>query len=102
MYWNKRTFLHRKKSSTRTGLVWDTNMAAVLLFRDTNMAAVTTCENAPPGLGDKGHKQSKGFRKYAIHTKRSRRGSFTGFFHPWVLAYLFFSRIFCTLVHPVL
>ena len=32
--------------STRTGLVWDTNMAAVSLFWDTNMAAVTTCENA--------------------------------------------------------
>ena len=45
MYWNKRTFLHRKKSSTPTGLVWGTNMAAVLLFRDTNMAAVTPCEN---------------------------------------------------------
>ena len=45
MYWNKRTFLHRKKRSTPTGLVWDTNMAAVLLFRDTNMAAVTSCEN---------------------------------------------------------
>ena len=45
MYWNKRTFLHRKKRSTLTGLVWDTNMAAVLLFRDTNLAAVTSCEN---------------------------------------------------------
>ena len=32
--------------STRTGLVWDTNMTAVSLFWDTNMAAVTTCENA--------------------------------------------------------
>ena len=45
MYWNKRTFLHSKKSSTPRGLVWDTNMAAVLLFRNTNMAAVTSCEN---------------------------------------------------------
>ena len=26
-------------------MVWGTNMAAVLLFRDTNMAAVTSCEN---------------------------------------------------------
>ena len=31
--------------STRTGLVWDTNMAAVSLFWDTKMAAVTTCGN---------------------------------------------------------
>ena len=34
-----------KKSSTSTGLVWDTNMAAVSLFWDTNMAVVTSCEN---------------------------------------------------------
>ena len=32
--------------STRTGLFWDTNMAAVSLFWDTKMAAVTTCGNA--------------------------------------------------------
>ena len=25
----------------------DTNMAAISLFRDTNMAAVTSCENTP-------------------------------------------------------
>jgi hypothetical protein len=29
-----------KKSSTPTGLVWDTNVAAVSWFWDTNMAAV--------------------------------------------------------------
>ena len=34
-----------EKSSTPTGLVWDTNMAAVSLFWDTNMAAVTSFEN---------------------------------------------------------
>ena len=34
-----------KKSSTSTGLVWDTNMAAVSLFWDTNIATVTSCEN---------------------------------------------------------
>ena len=28
------------------GLVWDTNMGAVLLFWNTNMASVTSCENA--------------------------------------------------------
>ena len=51
----RKDVLHRKKSSTPTGFVWDTNMAADLLFRrlpllkkfwyDTNMAAVTSCEN---------------------------------------------------------
>ena len=35
----------QEKSSTPTGLVWDTNMAAVSLFWDTNTAAVTSCEN---------------------------------------------------------
>ena len=35
-----------EKSSTPTGLVWDTNMAAVSLFWNTNMAAVTSCEYA--------------------------------------------------------
>ena len=33
------------KSSTPTGPVWDTNMAAVSLFWDTNMAAMTSYEN---------------------------------------------------------
>ena len=28
------------------GLVWYTTLATVLLFRNTNMAAVTSCENA--------------------------------------------------------
>ena len=35
----------REKSSTPTGLVWDTNMAAVSLFWNTNMASVMSCEN---------------------------------------------------------
>ena len=30
----------------KTGLVWDTNMAAVSLFWDTNVTEVTSCENA--------------------------------------------------------
>ena len=34
-----------RRSSTPTGLVWDTNMAAVSLFWDTNMATVTSCVN---------------------------------------------------------
>ena len=28
----------------KTGLVWDTNMAAVSLFWDTNVTEVTSCE----------------------------------------------------------
>ena len=35
-----------EKSSTPTGLVWNTNMAAFSLFWKTNMAAVTSCQNA--------------------------------------------------------
>ena len=35
----------QEKSSTLTGLVWDTNMVAALLFWETNMAAVSSCEN---------------------------------------------------------
>ena len=34
-----------EKSATPTGLVWNTNMAVVLLFRDINMAAVKTLSN---------------------------------------------------------
>ena len=41
----KETFTE-KKSSTPTGFVWYTYMAALLLFWSTNMAAVTSCENA--------------------------------------------------------
>ena len=35
----------QEKSSTPTGLVWDTNKVAVSLFWDTNMTAVTSREN---------------------------------------------------------
>ena len=35
----------KQKGSTPTGLIWDTNMAAVSLFWDTNMAEVTSFEN---------------------------------------------------------
>jgi len=37
----------KEKSSTPTGLVWDTNMAALLFFLDTKMADMTLCEKAP-------------------------------------------------------
>ena len=37
--------MHKKRVQLHTGLVWDTNMAAVSLFWDTNMAVVTSCEN---------------------------------------------------------
>ena len=35
-----------KKGSTLAALVWNTNMAAVLMFWDSNMANATSCENA--------------------------------------------------------
>ena len=35
-----------QKSSTPTGLILDTNMADFSLFRYTNMADMTSCENA--------------------------------------------------------
>ena len=35
-----------QKSSTPTGLIWYTNMADFLLFRNTNMADMTSRENA--------------------------------------------------------
>ena len=37
MFWEKRKFLHKNKGSPPTGLVWDTNMVAVSIFRDTKM-----------------------------------------------------------------
>ena len=44
IYLSKRKRLH-KKGSTPTGLVWNTNMAAVSLRWNTNMAAVGSCRN---------------------------------------------------------
>ena len=35
----------QEKSSTPRGLVWDTNMAALPLFYNTNTASVMSCEN---------------------------------------------------------
>ena len=46
IYWKKKAFT-REKSSTHTGLVLNTNMAAVSLLGNTNMAVMTPCENAP-------------------------------------------------------
>ena len=46
IYWNKRKFYIRKRLvQLPTGLVWDTNVAAVSLFCDTNIADLTQCEN---------------------------------------------------------
>ena len=45
IYRNKRKRLH-KKMFNPTGLVSNTNMAAISLFWNTNMAAVTSCEYA--------------------------------------------------------
>ena len=44
-YWNQALQQSQKLSSTPTRLVCDTNMANVSLSWDTNMAAVTSCEN---------------------------------------------------------
>ena len=44
IYWNKRDST-LAKGLPPTGLVWNTNMAAVSLFWNTNMADVTSCEN---------------------------------------------------------
>ena len=41
----KKVFL-KGKSLNPTGLVWNTNMAAVLLFRNTNVADVKSLEKA--------------------------------------------------------
>ena len=38
--------LVREKKSTRGGLLWNINMAAVSLFWNTNMVAAKSCENA--------------------------------------------------------
>ena len=45
IYWNKRKRLHKKRVQLPQDWFGDTNMAAVLLFWDTNMAAMTSCEN---------------------------------------------------------
>ena len=45
IYWNAKKVFALEKSSTPTGLVWGTNITTVSLFWDTNMAAVTSCEN---------------------------------------------------------
>ena len=43
--WQLCKFIGKKKVFTPTGLVWDTNMAAVLLFWDSSMTDVTSREN---------------------------------------------------------
>ena len=42
IYYDNGKRLRKKTSSAPTGLVWDTNMAAVSLFLDINMADVTS------------------------------------------------------------
>ena len=41
-YYNKIKCIHKKKGSTLTGLVWDTNMASVVLVWDTRGGRVVT------------------------------------------------------------
>ena len=44
IYWNKGKLVHKKRVQLpQDG--WDTNMAVVSLFWDTNMVAMTSCEN---------------------------------------------------------
>ena len=45
IYWNKRKRLHKKR----------VQMAAVLLFWDTNKAAMTTCENTQEAYSQLSH-----------------------------------------------
>ena len=40
----KKCIFQKKNSSNLTGLVWDTNMAAIIYSRDTEMADVTSRE----------------------------------------------------------
>ena len=42
IYYDKGKRLRKKTSSAPTGLVWDTNMAAVSLFLDINIEDVTS------------------------------------------------------------
>ena len=42
IYYDNGKRVRKKTSSAPTGLVWDTNMAAVSLFLDINMADVTS------------------------------------------------------------
>ena len=45
-YWKNERFMEKVQQSNK-GLVWDTNMAAVSLFWDTDIADVISSENAP-------------------------------------------------------
>ena len=45
IYYDNGKRLRKKTSSAPTGLVWDTNMAAVSLFLDINMADVTSYQS---------------------------------------------------------
>ena len=46
IYWNKRKHLHEKSVQLPEDFVGTPTMAAVSLLWNTNMAAVTSCENA--------------------------------------------------------
>ena len=63
-------------------MVWDTNLAAVSLFLDTNMAAVTSCEDT------------------LYHSEENGMGFFKSFFPKpdsqlWSLFFLIFCCYFC-------
>ena len=48
--WNfigtKESVFMKKEFKTPTGLVWDTNMAAISLFWNTNLVTMTSCKNS--------------------------------------------------------
>ena len=54
--------LEQEKSSTPRGFSWYTNMAAVSLFWNTNMVAVTSCGNALYVLNSRSHTNDRHLR----------------------------------------
>ena len=46
IYWKKESVYMRKDFNSQMFFFWYTNIAAVLLFWNTKMAAMTSCENA--------------------------------------------------------
>ena len=52
IFWNKSNFLLKKRVLTPTELVWNTNIAAVLLFWNINMATMTSVKTLYDGCHD--------------------------------------------------
>ena len=58
IYWNKKIIYMRKEFNSQR-ISWYTNMAAVSLFLNTNMAAVTSCENTLYVLNNRSHNNDR-------------------------------------------